>query len=70
MTKINININESIISIIDLVNCCKMKQKQKHKYKYVKHEDDVNYRNNIIFDMKGINFAPEIHWTKCDLYED
>ena len=63
-----ININNKIVSIIDFVNCCKMKQK--HKYKYVKHEDDINYRNNIMFDMKGISFAPEIQWTNCDLYED
>jgi hypothetical protein len=61
------NINNKLVLIIDFVNCCKMKQKQ--KYKYVKHEDDINYRNNIMFDLKGINFAPEIQWIDCDLYE-
>lgn len=61
-----ININSKIVSIIDYVNCCKLNKKNK----YVKHEDDVNYRNNIMFDLKGFNFAPEVQWTNCDLYEE
>lgn len=64
----NINISNKIVSVIDFVNCCKMNKK--NKYKYVKHEDDINYRNNIMFDLKGINFAPEVQWTDCDLYEE
>lgn len=63
-----INLNYSALSVIKMINCCRMKQK--HKYKYVKHEDDINYRNNIVFDLKGINFAPDIQWTDCDLYEE
>lgn len=63
-----IKINNKIVSVIDFINCCKLNKK--HECKYVKHEDDIKYRNNIMFDLKGINFAPEVQWTYCDLYED
>lgn len=59
-------LNNTILSIIDFVNCCNLKEKTT----YVKHEDDINYRNNIVFDMKDINFAPEIQWIDCELYEE
>ena len=64
-----ININNKIIAVFDYINCCKLTQK--NKYKYVKHEDDINYRNNILYDLKDVSFAPdEVEWTNCDLYED
>lgn len=61
------DINNKIAAIVDYVNCCKLNKK--HKYKYVKYEDDINNRNNIMFDLKGIEFSPEIQWTNCELYE-
>ena len=55
-----------IVSIVYFVTCCKLMQKQN----YVKHEDDVHYSNNILFDLNDISFAPEVQWTNCDLYEN
>lgn len=70
-TKYNFNLNEFEIYITSC-NCCRMKNK--NKYNYVKYEDDMKIRNNIMFDMKNINFTPDfddnIEWTNCSLYED
>lgn len=72
LTKLN-NIRKSdkvdeLTVYLTSCSCCKLNTK--HKYKYVKYEDDVHIRNNIMFDMKNINFTPDIKWTNCDLYEE
>lgn len=60
-----------ILSIkhITSCSCCKM-SKYQQKYKFVKYDDEVVVCNNIMFDMKDINFTPDVEWTDCPLYEE
>lgn len=65
--KFILNINE-IQEFITSCSCCKMKQ---HNYIYVKYDDDVIVHDNVMFDMKNINFTPDKpEWTDCALYEE
>jgi hypothetical protein len=68
------NINE-VQEFITSCSCCKMNKQ--HNYKYVKYDDDMVVHNNIMFDMRNINFNPDTpdtpdksEWTDCALYEE
>jgi hypothetical protein len=66
--KIKLNITEVQVYITSC-SCCKMNKHQ--NYKYVKYDDDMIVHDNIMFDMKNINFAPnDTEWTECSLYEE
>lgn len=66
--KFILNINE-VQEFIISCSCCKMNKQ--HNYKYVKYDDDIIVCDNVMFDMKNINFTPEdAEWTDCALYEE
>lgn len=63
-----------IFSICNQLFCCK----PKHGYNYVQYEDDVVVHNNVLYDMRNINFgidakfdkSADRQWRDCDLYEN
>lgn len=66
--KFMLNINE-VQAYITSCSCCKMNKQP--SYKYVKYDDDMIVHDNIMFDMKNINFVPDnTEWTDCALYEE
>lgn len=60
----------NIISICKKVFCC---NPQKHTYHYVRYEEDTVVHNNVLYDMKNINFGVDNNvdrqWRTCDVYE-
>jgi hypothetical protein len=61
-----------VLKALDICNrlfCCK----PKHTYQYVRYDDDTVVHNNILYDMRNINFGVDSNadrqWRTCDLYE-
>lgn len=61
-----------MLKALDICNrffCCK----PKHNYHYVQYDDDTIIHDNILYDMKNINFGVDStidrQWRTCDLYE-
>lgn len=65
---------DKVIALCTKIFCCK----PRNGYKYVQYEDDTIVHNNVLYDMRNIDFGVTHHdnnkadrqWRDCDLYEE